>query len=110
MKTPSPSNFASFPGRSAIALFGASLVTVAASQTPSPSSGKGVISPQVVCAPGKVPGYVGTGCVADTVAAGNPKSAVPVKGATREPVQNMIGRGVPTVNIDLAKTANAVQR
>lgn len=110
MKTPLAPSFSPFSGRSAIALLGASLVTVVASQTTSPSTGKGSISTQVVCAAGKVPGYVSTGCVDDTAAAGSRKRSAQVTGATREPVQNMIGRGVPTVNIDLTKAANTVQR
>lgn len=110
MKTPVASNSSPFSGRSAIALLGASLITVVAAQTTSPTSVKSSLSMQVVCAPGKVPGYVSTGCVDDTAAAGGRKRSDKVRGATREPVQNMIGRGVPTVNIELTKTANSVQR
>lgn len=108
--TPSLSNFPPFSGRSAIALLGASLVTVVAAQATAQNSGKASISTQVICAPGKVPGYVSTGCVDDTAAAGGRKRSAQAKGATREPVQNMIGRGVPTVNIDLTKAGNTVQR
>ena len=58
---------------------------------------------KIVCLAGKVPGYVGSGCVDDTQLTGDRKNLSDVKGAKREPVATMVGRGVPTVNINTSK-------
>ena len=110
MKICSLSDLTSFSAKSAIALVGASLASISGAQTSTPSVSKPSGSTLFICAPGKVPGYVATGCVNDTPAMGGQKRSVGVKGATREPVQTMIGRGVPTVNIDVDQAGKRVQR